>query len=577
MAPREDLNLPDGEQSEAKDTSVEGAEASAVATEDEATATAEINLVTEKGLANFPEASTNETKNIAAEISALLDAPEEQEEVPKPEEDTSPRSVMRKRITTGVSEEDSPGRRDSCFLTEIDEAADDEVFNPEDVVKNIASIDNFLLNQEKASEVKVGIQQENAEGPELDNVESIGIIEDECTDVDKNVLDITEPVIPTAENEPDEESYTPASIVDTILAKARASSVEETNEEEKVHLPPNNEDLEDHAKVEGQDNTDALVEQTEEESEQAKSDTSIDVSQPKSESQDTNVDSAPIELVQAANSIVDSILEKAKEVVIEKTAQIAAEDMEKETILETPSVNEKLEENVTLEVEGTADEVIVENPEDEKTPLTEKENVVVENESFTEVEETSEESLIPETFMVQNILNSTKEDVEIEVQTVTEIEEPETTIINENLEVKEYDTNDNNPTDESVYSEVVDDIVTFTEQKENEECSFEDPIPAQDTSIQSVDKDSEDEKIVDKVGSLEQASWNDESLKENKEFIEDIKKEFKEVFVEPKNIESQSRVISKSTENLYHVLDNLPLAELAVATLVIFLALIIFN
>merc|ERR1712042_222216 len=235
MAPREGLNLPDGEQSEAKDTSVEGAEASAVATEDEATATAEINLVTEKGLANFPEASTSETKNIAAEISALLDAPEEQEEVPK-------------------TEEDSPGRRDSCFLTEIDEAADDE---------------------EKASEVKVGIQQENAEGPELDYVESIGIIEDECTDVDKNVLDITEPVIPTAENEPDEENYTPASIVDTILAKARASSVEETNEEEKVHLPPNNEDLEEHAKVEGQDIKDELLEQivhikTEEESGQAK-------------------------------------------------------------------------------------------------------------------------------------------------------------------------------------------------------------------------------------------------------------------------------------------------------------------
>merc|ERR1712142_862151 len=110
----------------------------------------------------------------------------------------------------------------------------------------------------------------------------------------------------------------------------------------------------------------------------------------------------------------------------------------------------------------------------------------VENESFTEVADTSEESLIPETSMVQNIINSTKEDVETEVQTVTEIKEPEITIMNENIGVKDYDTNDNSPTDESVYSEVVDDIVTFTEKKENEECSFEDPIPAQDTSIQSV-------------------------------------------------------------------------------------------
>merc|ERR1719206_990843 len=326
-------------------------------------ATAEINLVTEKGLANIPEASSSETQNIAAEISALLDTPEEKEEVFKTEDEMLAKSLVRKRITKGISEEETPGRRDSCFLTEIEEADDED----------------------KASEGKVGIQLENVEITDSNDVENIEIIEDkDNSNNEKEALDITEPSAMIAEKEVDED-YTPASIVDTILAKARASSVEDSKQEEEVELLLDTKEPEVQTNIEGptiQENEFVKIVNTEaEESTQAMSETSKDEShteskiadsdvdsvpteeeevklsldpketefQTKIDSQDTlenvdiqivnseaqqspqampetskdecdteskiidsKIDSAPIELVQAANSIVDTILEKAK-------------------------------------------------------------------------------------------------------------------------------------------------------------------------------------------------------------------------------------------------------------------------
>merc|ERR1711892_1292134 len=206
---KEDLNLPEGEQAEAKDTepSVEAAEpvASANIEEDHGASTAEINLVTEKGATSMEGASSSETRNIAAEISALLDAPAEADEVFNAEEDVSD-VTLRKRLTKGISEEENSERRDSFFLTEIDENADDEVFNAEDVVRNIDSIDNFLLNQDKASEQKVGMKKE--EEPKADEMEIIGMIEDE----DKSITnDNTEAIITEEEENQAEEVHTPAS------------------------------------------------------------------------------------------------------------------------------------------------------------------------------------------------------------------------------------------------------------------------------------------------------------------------------------------------------------------------------
>lgn len=82
MSPKEDLNLPEGDQNEAKDaeSSVETVEPAAT-NEEESVMAAEINLVTEKGATSMEEAPQSETKNIAAEISALLDASEDNEKV----------------------------------------------------------------------------------------------------------------------------------------------------------------------------------------------------------------------------------------------------------------------------------------------------------------------------------------------------------------------------------------------------------------------------------------------------------------------------------------------------------------
>ena len=62
---------------------------------------AEINLVTEKGTTSTEEAQQSETKNIAAEISALLDASEENEKVLETDDAIPSASVtLRKRLTT---------------------------------------------------------------------------------------------------------------------------------------------------------------------------------------------------------------------------------------------------------------------------------------------------------------------------------------------------------------------------------------------------------------------------------------------------------------------------------------------
>jgi len=629
MAPKEDLNLPEGEQPEPKDTSAEGAETSAVVTEEEDMATAEINLVTEKGLANIPEASSSETQNIAAEISALLDTPEEKEEVFKTEDEMLAKSLVRKRITKGISEEETPGRRDSCFLTEIEEAADDEVFNAEDVVRNIASIDNFLLNQDKASEGKVGIQLENVEITDSNDVENIEIIEDkDNSNNEKEALDITEPSAMIAEKEVDED-YTPASIVDTILAKARASSVEDSKQEEEVELLLDTKEPEVQTKIESptiQENEFVKIVNTEaEESTQAMSETSKDEShteskiadsdvdsvpteeeevklsldpkepefQTKIDSQDTlenvdiqivnseaeqspqampetskdecdteskitdsKIDSAPIELVQAANSIVDTILEKAKEVVIEKTLHLDEENVKEDVMLENPSVE------VTF---GTPEEeAILDNPPiEEELHINEEEEVSSERTPAEAVVDTSK-SIILETPADEEILDLMKGDEEVETEIVEEI------AVNKARELNEQSLELSEPIsiNEIQSSELIEDIVIAAEEKEQEECNNSSPVSAELASIENAELD------IDRVVNKEELPKQDESLEDNKGLIENIKTEFIETFVEPENIDVR---VTNSSEKLSNLFENFPLGELALATLVIFFALIIFN
>jgi len=608
MAPKEDLNLPEGEQPEPKDTSAEGAETSAVVTEEEDMATAEINLVTEKGLANIPEASSSETQNIAAEISALLDTPEEKEEVFKTEDEMLAKSLVRKRITKGISEEETPGRRDSCFLTEIEEAADDE---------------------DKASEGKVGIQLENVEITDSNDVENIEIIEDkDNSNNEKEALDITEPSAMIAEKEVDED-YTPASIVDTILAKARASSVEDSKQEEEVELLLDTKEPEVQTKIESptiQENEFVKIVNTEaEESTQAMSETSKDEShteskiadsdvdsvpteeeevklsldpkepefQTKIDSQDTlenvdiqivnseaeqspqampetskdecdteskitdsKIDSAPIELVQAANSIVDTILEKAKEVVIEKTLHLDEENVKEDVMLENPSVE------VTF---GTPEEeAILDNPPiEEELHINEEEEVSSERTPAEAVVDTSK-SIILETPADEEILDLMKGDEEVETEIVEEI------AVNKARELNEQSLELTEPIsiNEIQSSELIEDIVIAAEEKEQEECNNSSPVSAELASIENAELD------IDRVVNKEELPKQDESLEDNKGLIENIKTEFIETFVEPENIDVR---VTNSSEKLSNLFENFPLGELALATLVIFFALIIFN
>merc|ERR1712129_25359 len=274
--------------------------ASANIEEDNGASTAEINLVTEKGATSMEGASTSETRNIAAEISALLDAPEEAEEVFNAEEDVSA-VTLRKRLTKGISEEENSERRDSCFLTEIDENADDE---------------------DKASEQKVGM--ENEEEPKVDEIEIIGMVEDE----DKSITnDNTEAIITEEEEKQAEEVHTPASIVDTILAAARSASVEQTKEEEQ---DPSLDNEETEVSEEKEENIDVVESTIEDKIEPEKLEEALAQD---SKTVDHKEKVVPAELMEAAHSIVDSVLEKAKAIVIEKTAQTTAPESMVEIIV----------------------------------------------------------------------------------------------------------------------------------------------------------------------------------------------------------------------------------------------------
>ena len=81
-----------------------------------------------------------ENRNIAAEIAALL--AEEDEEV---EEDETPLAPLRRKRNKAVTEpEDSPGQRNSCFLTEID---DEDVFIENGKKEENSIVDFYLKGQ----------------------------------------------------------------------------------------------------------------------------------------------------------------------------------------------------------------------------------------------------------------------------------------------------------------------------------------------------------------------------------------------------------------------------------------------
>jgi len=328
------------------------------------------------------------------------------------------------------------------------------------------------------------------------------------------------------------------------------------SKQEEVELSLNTEGSEAETRIETTDvteNVDAQSTNIEtEDSTEAKYETSKDESETKSETTNTNVDSVPVELVQAANSIVDTILEKAKEVVIEKTSHVAEENTEKDTILENPSVE--------VIPDKPDEKILLETPLVEEEFHTEKEDELLESTSADAVIDTPK-NLISETPAEEEILDLKDGDVEPKIVEKIEVNtEPESN--EEPIDLKEP-----NLINETPNSDIIDNTIKAAEEKEKEQCDISAPVSAH------LDID----KVVDK----EHVQKTNESLENNKDLIEDIKKEVNSTFAEhekiDKDVGNQDRIVTISTEKLSDLLENFPLGELALATLVIFFALIIFN
>lgn len=549
MAPKEDLNLPEGDQNEAKDaeSSVETVEPAATIEEESAMA-AEINLVTEKGTTSTEEAQQSETKNIAAEISALLDASEENEKVLETEDVIPSASVtLRQRLTKGTSEEENPGRRDSCFLTEIDENADDEVFNPEEVVKNIGNIDNYLENKENDSEQKEDMQLENQEETSMDEIENIGMIEDDNIEPSKielqditevnNDASLTERIVLTEE---EKEQHTPASIVDTILAAARRSASVEQSPQDVMDEAQNYENTKSmtvDSETIGESENIVITEPAEPSEEIAQT------------TEESKKDDIPIELIEAATTIVDTIIEKAKLVVSEGAGQSAGpendkdlkEDQEDETQTSEQEIDTQMTIDITAEYDSVEEAITItadnENIEDED-PAPEDTTTVSESTTIEDSVPKEEETYEAPVSVGEIVENSTE-------NSALEAARAET----DSIEEKSVEPTTDALPEEALNTTVVVELVDNTELAEEDyvEATVRDPIETTESHFKA------------------------------NEFMDDIKKEFNDVFIESELMENSQGNIVPSTDKPRNMLDSLPLGELALATLAIFLALILFN
>lgn len=654
MAPKEDLNLPEGDQNEAKDaeSSVETVEPTAGAgtNEEESGIAPEINLVTEKGTTSMEEAPKSETKNIAAEISALLDASDENEKVLETEEDAIPSAsvTLRKRLTKGTSEEENPGRRGSCFLTEIDENADDEVFNPEEAVKNIEDIDNYLERKENP-EQQTNISLEKA-ATSMDEIEDIGMLEDdnimpsklELRDITDSDVSLTEPIVLTIEEKPCEEPHTPASIVDTILAAARRSaSVEQS--------PP---DVID--ETQNEENTKSLTVDTEN---TVTTDTAELSEEIACTTEKSKKDDVPIELLEAATTIVDTIIEKAKLVVIEGAEKSTGTEVEKDmkedkvedtqtseqatTIVDT--IIEKAKLVVSDEAgqsKGSEVEIDVKEDKAEDTQTSEQEkdtqmakDIAItsdsveekiaitadnENEAPAPIEETCEEpTKVPVSTTIEYSVPTEEETHEapvsvgdtVENTIKEELTEDQTCVEGVNMyPVQSEELVEENSTENPVLieekvkdpmlneKEVADDLVnedvktvdtvieaTTAETDVIQEIYVE---PTTDALQEEALNTTDVEELIDNrqpsqedyvEATMKEPIETTESHFKANEFIDDIKKEFNDVFVDSELMDNSQGNTVTSTDKPRNILDSLPLGELALATLVIFLALILFN
>jgi len=520
MAPREDLNLPEGEQEESKETDVT-AEAVGVSTTDDS------HTIPETVEADFKTEDTelkakNETKNIAAEISALLDAPVDEKKGDVVEEEVSLPSVTLREKK--ASDDEMPVRRSSCFLTEIEEHADDEVFNPADITKNIKDMQEFL-KEDKSVATEEGLDE---------TVENIGVIEDEEQSEDiKKSNDLVD-----KDTESSDKEYKPASIVDAILAAAKANEEMEVAEgkivtNEEIPCQSNLDNFNDERFSNEDSNEPAVVESegTLKEPEQIPG------------------DSIPAEIVEAATTIVDNVLEKAKVVMMERAN--AANDIETDT---QATKEESTESNsITIESDIKPAEIVEEKiTSDDMQDINVKDSIAEQVESNITlsancVEEHSEQHNPKLVEDQVSIAVADKENIEIE--------DSKALISEVHIADNVASTDCNNPIKHESDDKIEDVISTSVKNEE----TFE------DTNI--------DNKVSDSVISEQEIQIEDQEI-ETPLFAEVPEEAPKQV--EDFNVEVKNQTVEPSAQ-LLDAIESLPLGELAVITLAIFIALLFYN
>jgi len=552
MAPKEDLNLPEGEQKDESEAE-QPMEPELVATTEldisVAAASEKVNELNTEENSNLEEQPISATKDIAAEISALLDATEEKEEAFEEEESLSSLS-LRKRIGKGVSEEEKAGRRDSCFLTEVvdNEEVDDEVFNPQDVVSTIGMsiVDRYLglsstvgdSEEEEESiekEKDCDIKNESLTVPY--DVEVIGMVT-EVTDIEKNNNSL--------KNEINEDIELDEVIIEdtknTAIICENAAEIEDIQESFVESAPILGNDSEPQV---------ALINTLKETPEE------IDT----------------IQEIEATIQIEDINFKSSETIeIVGEIEAIAGSEVEVKLVS-----GSKVEENLSSEVQTIEIQTITIETEDsmEKIPMSEAEDEL----------ETVPESVSPDTTettardgeddnvdkVEETALFNVEKTAEVEeICIISQIEETDITTCNENerFKVEEEIVEAINSSEESIEQ------FTTAVEGNQEELETESQIESQPQEVNNFIEDIKKEfnealDKSDKIRDCEVEVFGDIAELTDKipAIVTQEQISVSEVHCEEKNVEDVRRTKD-------YVL--LPLGEIAVATLIIFLALILF-
>jgi len=599
------LNLPEGEQKEEVETeqTVAAPAPEPLATiEEDTTVPADVKekvtsvSPTEEAF-NMEESLNSETKNIAAEISALLD---EENEVALDEDEIVPTATvtLRNRTTKGVSEEEErPGRRSSCFLTEIDdnEGVDDEVFNPQDAYQFNSIVDKYLQRNSTNDELK--LETENIE--KKGNDENSEIVTEETVALKSSTIDAESQLVNTIEEveiKATEEPIAPTGAekdeIEVIELK-QDEDIEGTTADVLSEIENATQDLsyqEDEFSIKDAVN----IDDTEAEQTALTEDIHASAETATIEDFESRERSALIEDTGATEQTVTVEDIKANTVLIDETevteTTAALADIVEEG---TPPSTEKTESS--METADTVSIEYIESTEAEQTEMIE--DIKAESASIEDIVAIAETSTVEDIEDLGAIeQNATIEDIKADTVSSEETEVTERTAVIEDIEItteaNSFEANEGTTltaTCEDIEAETksasmeiaetaaqiasIEDIEADMKTVKLENTDFIDIAPAEQT-LKVLEEDVElTENVEEKEADTKTDDTTQILLKSN-DFIEDIKKEFNDVFDQSDKIRCNER--ESIAEEPLSPKDVLPLGGIAVATLVIFLALILF-